>query len=354
MANTQEKIMKDLAGAGVNPKVREINNKPRQISSAAPPGAGRMEYIQQIDPDLIGPYSIPSDKPGGGQAFKIKKDEEYESLKEKIAAHGVNTPAIIRLWKYDNSFRYEMLAGHRRQMICKELGIQLPCIIRANLSDDDATIIMTSTNTETRQTMDPSELAWAYRMELNALKHQGRSLSNGNNTSAQNEPKSGMTTAEQVGKARGDSRAKVQRYIRLTYLIPELLYDYVDHKYIDLLTGVALSYLPNEMQEEVLHCLQAGAKIQSVQAETLKQLQKDGTLTAEIVRTNLLGTVQRKRTSMVKIPSARISTFFPKHTKPETMEQALFEAMTIRNEFFPNATLDEIRAELQEFLASRD
>ena len=175
------------------------------------------EKIEEIDISLIDNFK---DHP-----FKVLDNDDMKSLKESIKTSGVLSPVIIRE-KEDG--RYEMLSGHRRMFACKSLGIdKIKCIIK-NLSDDEATIFMVDSNLQ-REKLLPSEKAFAYKMKYDALKHQGRTSQQLDTTLRQVVTK--FRSDDLIGEEHGESGRQVQRYIRLTYLIPELL-DMVDNSEI--------------------------------------------------------------------------------------------------------------------------
>lgn len=162
--------------------------------------------------------------------FKVVDDEDMDNLVESIRNKGVLNPIIIRECSYSDV--YEIISGHRRKRAAELAGLtEVPALIK-NISDDDAIIEMVDSNIY-RESILPSEKAFSYRMKQNALKHQGKK---GNNTN------------EEIGKDLGDSGRQVQRYIRLTYLIPELL-EYVDNNNISLIPAVDLSYIDKTGQE---------------------------------------------------------------------------------------------------------
>lgn len=358
MASKEEKLSQSF-GNFFNNTVKAAT--PSLISQPAGSAMPRMqnEQVVMIDPKMIGPFSIPSAKPDGGQAFEVNRDQEYESLKEKILRDGIQQPAVVRPWKYDGSYRYEMIVGHRRRMICLDTDQKLPCIIR-NLDDNEATIVMTTTNTETRHKLKPSELAWAYRMEFDARKHQGKPIDivTDQEEEEANDNAPAELTTEQIGRSRGISARTVSRYIRLTYLHTEILHDYVDTEQIKLTAAVSLSYLPEDIQEEVLRCLQKGIRIDDTKATLLKDSAKRGALAVSDVEDCLLGKAKKKAPSpTLKVPAERLKAFFPKKVKPAKMEQDLFEAMTISSvirEYFPNSTAEEICVELNMILKKQD
>lgn len=352
-----------LLGNGATPKAVARS----QVSGGNTMFRNQSEQICMIDPNMIGPFSVPSAKPDGGQAFEVVRDQEFESLKEKILSDGIQQPAVIRPWPYQENpcdYRYEMIVGHRRQLICKDTGMLLPCVIR-RMDDNEAIIVMTTTNTEGRHKPKPSELAWAYRMEFDARKHQGKPLNS--LTEVTEEPvcvqedaesaHSADTTADLIGKSRGISGRTVSRYIRLSYLIPEILNDYVNSEQVKIVTGVHLSYLPDSIQRDVMECLRKGIRVDETAAKTLRELHDHGKLKTTDVEAVLTGKKKAPAVPSYKIPSARLKRFFPKKAKPDQVEQDIFDALTVQSivkEHFPNATTEEICAELRLILSRTD
>lgn len=206
--------------------------------------------------------------------YKVKDDKDMLNLMESIRENGVLTPATVRK-KEDG--RYEMLSGHRRCRACQLLGLDtLRCEI-VELDRDAATIFMCDSNLQ-RTVILPSEKAFAYKMRLDAMNRQGK------RTDLTSTPLvSKLRTNEELGRDVGESREQVRRYIRLTELIPELL-DMVDEGQIAMRPAVEISYLPKELQEELLENMEIEACTPSHdQAMRMKGLFKQGKLTPEVI-----------------------------------------------------------------------
>lgn len=208
--------------------------------------------------------------------YKVKDDEDMMNLVESIRENGVLTPATVRK-KEDG--RYEMLSGHRRWRACQLLGLDtLRCEI-VELDRDAATIFMCDSNLQ-RTVILPSEKAFAYKMRLDAMNRQGK------RTDLTYSPvgnKSERTTSHELSEQVGDSKSQIFRYIRLTELIPELL-DMVDEGEIAMRPAVEISYLPKELQEELLENMEIEACTPSHdQAMRMKGLFKQGKLTPEVI-----------------------------------------------------------------------
>ncbi len=238
--------------------------------------------------------------------FKVKNDEQMQRLADSIKEKGILLPTIVRQ-KQDGS--YEMISGHRRKRAAQIVGLkEIPCIVK-DLTDDEATILMVDSNIQ-REEVLPSERAFAYKMKLEALKHQGKRTDLEENlTSDQVGPK--LDGYEKISNDNGDSKSQIKRYIRLTYLIPELL-DYVDNKRIAFNPAVELSYLNDENQYVVLNKLEYDDVSPSLsQAITLKKMQQEGTITEEKIE-NLLDKEKPNQKENTGVKYNSIRHYFPK------------------------------------------
>ena len=207
--------------------------------------------------------------------FKVIENEDMFNMRDSIKENGVLVPALVRQ-KPDG--RYEMVSGHRRKYASQLANNEtLPCIVR-DLTDDEAVIIMVDSNLQ-REEILPSEKAFAYKMKLEALTHQGKRT---DLTSAQvGEKLESKYSVQLLAEEVGDSRSQIQRFIRLTALIPELL-DLVDEKQIALSPAVELSFLKDEEQYAVLDCIECNVATPShAQAIRLKKMSQEGTLTTD-------------------------------------------------------------------------
>ena len=207
--------------------------------------------------------------------FKVKQDEAMAEMVDSVKQYGVLVPAVVRP-KADGG--YEMVAGHRRKCAATLAGItEMPCIVR-NLTDDEATIIMVDSNLQ-RETILPSEKAFAYKMKLEAMKRQGQ---RSDLTSTPLEPKlKGSRSNEELAASSPDSRSQIQRYIRLTELIPPVL-DMVDSGKIAFRPAVELSYLSKEQQQSLYDTMECEDCTPSLaQAIKMKEFSRDGKLTVE-------------------------------------------------------------------------
>ena len=237
--------------------------------------------------------------------FKVKQDEAMAEMVDSVKQHGVLVPALVRP-KADGG--YEMVAGHRRKCAAMLAGItEMPCIIR-NLTDDEATIIMVDSNLQ-RETILPSEKAFAYKMKLEAMKRQGQ---RSDLTSAPLEPKlKGSRSNEELAASSPDSRSQIQRYIRLTELIPPVL-DMVDSGKIAFRPAVELSYLSKEQQQSLYDTMECEDCTPSLaQAIKMKEFSRDGKLTEEVI----LSIMQEEKPNQREKPAfrdERITRLIPK------------------------------------------
>ena len=237
--------------------------------------------------------------------FKVNDDDKMQEMVKSIKEYGVILPVIVRP-KEDGT--YEMISGHRRKRACELAGVkQIRCIVK-NLSDDEATILMVDSNIQ-REEILPSEKAFAYKMKLEAMKHQGKQLET---TSDPMEQK--LTTREIIANENGESASNIQRYIRLTELIPELLEE-VDNKRIAFRPAVELSYLSDENQYVVLNKLEYDDISPSLsQAIVLKKMQQEGTITEEKIE-ELLDKEKPNQKEFIKIHNEKIDRYIPTKIK---------------------------------------
>lgn len=222
---------------------------------------------------MLNPADI-SDFPN--HPFKVKQDEAMAEMADSVKQYGVLVPVLVRP-KADGN--YEMIAGHRRKCAATLAGItEMPCIVR-NLTDDEATIIMVDSNLQ-RETILPSEKAFAYKMKLEAMKRQAGRPKN----SAPLEPNlKGTRSNEELAANSPDSRSQIQRYIRLTELIPSIL-DMVDSGKIAFRPAVELSYLSKEQQQSLYDTMECEDCTPSLaQAIKMKEFSRDGKLTEEVI-----------------------------------------------------------------------
>ena len=248
--------------------------------------------------------------------FQVKEDEEMAQLIRSIADAGVLSPALARPLPDGG---YELISGHRRLAACKALGMDtMPAIVR-DLTDEEAVITMVDSNLQ-REHILPSEKAFAYKMKLDALKHQGK-------TSAQVAQK---LSVEIVGEAAGESKDQVRRYIRLTNLIPEIL-QMVDDGKIALTPAVELSYLQPPEQETLFSIMDCDEVTPSLsQAQRLRRMSEEQRFTDSAVM-QLMSEVKGNQVEYVKVPVDKLRSYFRPDTSMKQMTETLVKAMDFYN-----------------------
>lgn len=248
--------------------------------------------------------------------FKVKEDEEMAQLMRSIADAGVLSPALARPLPDGG---YELISGHRRLAACKALGMDaMPVIIR-DLTDEEAVITMVDSNLQ-REHILPSEKAFAYKMKYDALKHQGTSSQLGTK----------LRTDELLAQNSSDSRNQIQRYIRLTHLIPDIL-KLVDEGKIALTPAVELSYLQPSEQEMLFSVMDSDEVTPSLsQARRLRRMSEAQTLTDDAVL-QLLSEVKGNQVEYVKVPVDKLRSFFRPDTSVKQMTETLVKAMDFYN-----------------------
>ena len=261
----------------------------------------KAEKVEEIDISKI------SDFPN--HPFKVKDDDKMEEMVKSIKQYGVILPVIVRP---KNDGTYEMISGHRRKRACELAGVKQIISIVKDLSDDEATILMVDSNIQ-REEILPSEKAFAYKMKLEAMRHQGKNIDiDGNETSAPMVQK--LTSREILGNEVGESRENIRRYIRLTHLIPELL-EQVDLKRIAFRPAVELSYLSEDNQYVVQNIFEFDEVTPSLsQAIRLKKLEQEGKLTEEKIE-GILGQEKPNQKEFIKIHNERIDKYIPQKIK---------------------------------------
>ena len=254
--------------------------------------------------------------------FKVKQDEAMAEMVDSVKQYGVLVPALVRP-KADGG--YEMVAGHRRKCAATLAGItEMPCIVR-NLTDDEATIIMVDSNLQ-RETILPSEKAFAYKMKLEAMKRQGERT---DLTSSPLDKKlKGLTSAQQVSQKSGDSQPQIYRYIRLTELIPSVL-DMVDSGKIAFRPAVELSYLSKEQQQSLYDTMECEDCTPSLaQAIKMKEFSRDGKLSAEVIL-SIMQEEKPNQREQFKMPKERISKYFAPGTPVQKIEDTIIKALEL-------------------------
>lgn len=257
------------------------------------------------------PVAIPVEKlrPFAGHPFKVKDDEEMNTLIESIQTQGVLSPLIVRL--IENTEEYEVISCHRRLHAAQKAGItEIPALIYA-LDRDAAAIAVVDSNLH-REHISPSEKAFAYKLKYEALKHQGTSCQVGTKS----------RTDEQIAENANDSARQIQRYIRLTYLIPEFL-EKMDQGEIALSVGVELSFLDESSQREVLEqCAINDCTPSYSQAWRMHRADREGTLTKAVIQ-SIMSEEKANQKARLKIPMERIRKFFPQSYTAAQIEDAV-------------------------------
>ena len=268
------------------------------------------EQVQQIPIDALHPFT--------NHPFKVLDDEAMTRTVESIAQYGVLAPLIAR--PRPDGDGYEIISGHRRQYAAKLAGLEtLPVIVR-NMDDDAAVLLMVDSNLQ-RENILPSERAFAYKMKLEALKNQG---ARSDLTSSQIGTK--LRADEKVAQDLGESRNQVQRFIRLTNLIPELL-DMVDEKKISFNPAVELSYLDESQQRDFLEAMDGTQNAPSVsQAQQLKKMAQRGEFTYEKAF-DILGQEKKSEQDTVTIKNDILRKYFPRSYTPRQMEEKIIQLL---------------------------
>ena len=267
------------------------------------------EQVQQIPIDALHPFT--------NHPFKVLDDEAMTRTVESIAQYGVLSPLIARPRPEGG---YEIISGHRRQYAAKLAGLDtLPVIVR-QMDDDAAVILMVDSNLQ-REHILPSERAFAYKMKLEALKNQG---ARSDLTSSQIGTK--LRADEKVAQDLGESRNQIQRFIRLTNLVPELL-DMVDEKKIAFNPAVELSYLDESQQREFLEAMEDTQNAPSLsQAQQLKKMAQQGEFSYEKAF-DVMGQEKKSEKDTVTIKNETLRKYFPRSYTPKQMEEKIIQLL---------------------------
>lgn len=269
------------------------------------------ERVQEIPLDQLKPFK--------NHPFKVRDDQRMLDTADSIREYGVLVPAIARP---DPNGGYELISGHRRKRGCEMAGLQtMPVIIR-DLDDDAAVLVMVDSNIQ-REELLPSERAFAYKMKLEALKHQG---ARSDLTSSQLGTK--LRADELLAQQAGESRNQVQRFIRLTELISELL-DMVDERKLAFNPAVEVSYLKRDEQRMLLEAMDAEQTTPSLsQAQRLKKFSQEGRLTEEAMSA-IMSEEKKSEMDKVTLRSDTLYKYFPKSYTPKQMEQTIIRLLDV-------------------------
>ena len=267
------------------------------------------EQVQQIAISELHPFE--------GHPFKVLDDETMAETVESIKQVGIANPLIVRP---DPDGGYEIISGHRRHHAAELAGLDaLPVIVR-ELDDDAAVIMMVDSNIQ-RETILPSERAFAYKMKMDAIRHQG---ARSDLTSDQVGPK--LTAAEKVAMDAGDSQTQVKRFVRLTNLIPEIR-DMVDTKQIAFNPAVELSYLKPEEQREFLDAMDYAQAAPSLsQAQRIKKLSQDGGCELDAM-CGIMNEVKKDDLGQVAFKTSDLQKYFPKSYTPKQMSDTILRLL---------------------------
>lgn len=269
----------------------------------------QLERVQNIPVRELVPFK--------NHPFKVLDDEAMLRTTESIAEYGVLTPLIARPLDHGG---YEIISGHRRAHAAELAGLsEVPVLVR-DMDDDAATVLMVDSNLQ-RENILPSERAFAYKMKLEAMKHQGE---RSDLTSGQVGPK--LRSDEQLAQEVGESRKQIQRFIRLTNLVPDLL-DLVDCKQISFNPAVELSYLSPEEQETFLQAMDEVQAAPSLsQAQRLKKLAQEGNFTMDAAR-EILNEVKKGDLERVTFRNEQLRRFFPRSYTAQQMQDTIIKLL---------------------------
>ena len=267
----------------------------------------KLERVKNIPLDELHPFK--------NHPFKVQNNEEMERMIESIRKVGTRTPALARPLPDGG---YELISGHRRLAACQVLGIETMPVIVRKMSDDEAVIAMVDANLQ-RETILPSEKAFAYKMKLDAIKHQGV-------TSRQLGEK--LLSITQVSKDSDDSERQIQRYIRLTCLIPELL-SMVDDKKIAFNPAVEISYLDRDEQLTLLDAINMNDCTPShAQSIRLKKMSQDGLLTADAIYA-ILSEEKPNQKEQIKLPRDELRKYFPQNYSDKQIKRDILKGLEL-------------------------
>lgn len=267
---------------------------------------------------------IPLEKlvPFPNHPFKVRDDEEMNKLVESVSGNGVLVPAIVR--EKDNG-DYEIISGHRRKFASEIAGKStLRCIV-SNLDDDAATVIMVDSNIQ-RENILPSEKAFAYKMKLDAMKHQGKSFSTSRHFGEK------LLSIDKLAENSDDSARQIQRYIRLTNLIPELL-QMVDEGKMKMLPAVEISFLDKECQQDLLEAIESECCTPShAQAIRMHKMFNDGELNSDTIL-DIMCELKPNQQERLIIPHKTLEKYIPKSVAPEKRQDYVCKALEHYNKF---------------------
>ena len=275
-------------------------------------GVPASESSTEIDIDMIHMFK--------NHPFKVLDDEKMSDLVESIRVNGILSPVLVRP---DGEDSYEMISGHRRMHAAKIVGLtMIPAIVR-EMSDDEAIVYMVDSNIQ-REELLPSEKAFAYKMKMDAVKRGAGRPSKENSCQNGTNYRADYELSNQVG----ESARTIQRFIRLTELIPELL-DMVDSKRLQFTAGVEISYIDKEIQQWICEYIHENGNVKQNQIVILRQELLNGAITQrqliDILNENAIGRIPKKK---VTLSEKKLSQYFPPHYTSAEMEKVIVELLT--------------------------
>ena len=266
------------------------------------------EFISQLPPDKLTPFEK--------HPYQVREDAAMDELTESIRVHGVLSPLLAR----PKGECYELVSGHRRRLAAQKLGLPTVPVLVREMTDDEAVILMVDSNLQ-RENLLPSEKAFAYKMKLEAMKHQGKSTSCKVCTKSR--------TDEMIGKHESVSARTIQNYIRLTNLVPPLL-QMVDDGRIAFSPAVELSYLTRDEQAELWNLIgQEDATPSLSQALRMKQLSREAKLTPEVLYA-ILTEEKPNQKEQVRIKTESLRKYFPRNYSAQQMEREIIKLLETR------------------------
>lgn len=276
--------------------------------------AAKWDVVLDLPLDQIGDFP--------NHPFKVRQDDAMMEMMESVQLHGVLVPGLVRQLA-DGS--YQMVSGHRRKLASRLVGLDtLPCIVR-DLTDDEAIIVMVDSNLQ-REKVLPSEKAFAYRMKLEAMRRQGKRTDLTSPPVVEKLKGKDSLSSAIIGKAAGDSYEQVRRYIRLTYLLPEIL-TMVDDSKIAFRPAVELSYLAEKEQRILYDAMgHADCTPSLAQAIKMKSFSREGKLSEAVIR-SIMAEEKPNQKEQFRIPKERISKYFKPGTPARTMEDTIIKAL---------------------------
>lgn len=279
--------------------------------------SGIDELLGVVNEESAMEIDIASIHPFAGHPFKVVDDEKMQDLVESVRENGVITPVLIR--PAENN-QYEMISGHRRMHAAELAGLStIPAIVR-NMTDDEAVIAMVDANIQ-REELLPSEKAFAYKMKLEAMKHQGERA---DITSGQNDQKlKGTISRDILAEQVGESSKQIQRYIRLTELIPELL-NLVDNKKLQFTVGVDISYIDKVIQKWIYEYIRDNGFIKPNQITALRKQLETETISQNFMISIFNNAIAPKKTNRkITLSEKKLTRYFPPEYSQEQMEKVI-------------------------------